>query len=122
MPSARQGNRIRFVVASVIDSLLHVTGIPHSTFDRLYYRSSPKNHTSGEHMIHCLAAMRAFTALILLAVASAAADSVVIGASKDNTLYTDATGSTSNGAGQYFFTGQSASARRALVAFDISAA
>ncbi|OGO38137.1 MAG: hypothetical protein A2W35_03715, partial [Chloroflexi bacterium RBG_16_57_11] len=41
---------------------------------------------------------------------------------KDNTLYEDATGSTSNGAGSYFFAGQTAAGqiRRAVMAFDIA--
>jgi hypothetical protein len=47
---------------------------------------------------------------------------VSIGASKDNTLYENATGGTSNGAGEYFFVGKTASGsiRRGLIAFDIS--
>lgn len=58
----------------------------------------------------------------LLGVGSASADSVLIGASQDNTLYTDGTGGLSNGAGQYFFAGQAGSARRGLVGFDVAAA
>src|SRR5262249_37685622 len=72
-------------------------------------------------MIRCGGAMPTFTAVTLFVAATAAADSVVIGASKDNTLYTDGTGRTSNGAGQYFFAGQSGSVRRAVLAFDIAA-
>lgn len=47
---------------------------------------------------------------------------VVITPTKDNTLYEDATGGTSNGAGQNFFVGQTRDGeeRRALVAFDIA--
>jgi len=47
---------------------------------------------------------------------------VVITPTKDNTLYESTTGSTSNGAGQHLFVGQTsgASTRRALVAFDIA--
>ncbi len=46
---------------------------------------------------------------------------VIITPTKDNTLYEDPTGGTSNGAGQNFFVGQTsgASKRRALVAFNI---
>lgn len=41
---------------------------------------------------------------------------------KDNTLYEDVNGQTSNGAGQYFFTGMTAqsSKRRGLIKFDLS--
>ncbi len=47
---------------------------------------------------------------------------VTLGASKDNTLYQDTTGSLSNGAGQHFFAGRTSAGfrRRALVAFDIA--
>jgi len=49
---------------------------------------------------------------------------VTIGASKDNTLYENATGTLSNGAGQRFFAGRtnqlSGSIRRGLIAFDIA--
>ncbi len=43
-------------------------------------------------------------------------------AMKDNTLYEDVTGSTSNGAGQHFFSGNTATnlKRRGLIAFDIA--
>lgn len=49
-------------------------------------------------------------------------EQVVITPTKDNTLYESTTGSTSNGAGQHLFVGQTsgASTRRALVAFDIA--
>lgn len=52
------------------------------------------------------------------------ADVVALGPSKDNTLYFDPTGSTSNGAGDFLFCGKTAgdAARRALLAFDVSAA
>jgi hypothetical protein len=54
---------------------------------------------------------------------SASAQSVTVGPTKDNTLYSSSTGSVSNGAGMYMFAGNTASgaARRALVAFDLSA-
>lgn len=51
--------------------------------------------------------------------------SVSIGSQRDNTLYEDPTGSLSNGAGQYFFTGMtnlSALRRRGLIQFDIASA
>lgn len=49
---------------------------------------------------------------------------IAIGASKDNTLYHDATGSLSNGAGQRFFAGTSGGGgvRRGLLAFDVASA
>ena len=45
-----------------------------------------------------------------------------IGPTKDNTLYEDATGSISNGSGEYFFAGRTGTGaiRRAVVAFDIA--
>lgn len=47
---------------------------------------------------------------------------VTIGASKDNTLYQDTTGSLSDGMGQHFFAGKTniGAIRRALIAFDLS--
>jgi hypothetical protein len=48
---------------------------------------------------------------------------ITIGSSKDNTLYQDPTGSTSNGAGPTFYAGLTARAgsiRRGLIAFDIA--
>lgn len=47
---------------------------------------------------------------------------VTITATKDNTLYEDASGSTSNGAGSYLFTGKTnnGSIRRALVLFSVA--
>ncbi len=47
---------------------------------------------------------------------------VVITATQDTTLYEEATGAVSNGAGQYFFAGKTAggSTRRGLLAFDLS--
>lgn len=51
---------------------------------------------------------------------------VTISPSKDNTLYENSTGSLSNGAGQYVFSGRtsqlSGSIRRGLIRFDIAAA
>lgn len=48
---------------------------------------------------------------------------VVLGASKDNTLYESSTGSLSNGAGSGFFVGKTSSSliRRGVIAFDIAA-
>lgn len=56
---------------------------------------------------------------------AASADSVTLAPSKDNTLYEDAAGALSNGAGIYFFVGRTlqpdgASLRRGLLAFDIA--
>jgi hypothetical protein len=52
------------------------------------------------------------------------ADVANVSASKDNTLYEDAQGDVSNGAGDYLFAGQSnvGVVRRALLHFDIAAA
>lgn len=52
------------------------------------------------------------------------ADVVQIGASKDNTLFEDAAGARSNGAGAHFFAGVTAQPelRRGLLAFDIAGA
>lgn len=48
----------------------------------------------------------------------------ILSPSQDNTLYEDATGSLSNGAGQYFFAGTTnvGQIRRGLIAFDLSTA
>ena len=57
--------------------------------------------------------------------ANAAAISVALGSSEDNTLYEDPTGSLSNGAGAYFFAGRTGQAtgsiRRGLIRFDVAA-
>ncbi|MGE0481243.1 MAG: DNRLRE domain-containing protein [Phycisphaerae bacterium] len=69
---------------------------------------------------------RALTALGALLVPGLAADAdvVLLSAEKDNTLYQDATGSTSNGLGDAFFVGRTASfgVRRGLLAFDLASA
>ena len=56
--------------------------------------------------------------------ANALADSVSIGASHDNTLYQDAAGALSNGAGEFFFSGNTNAnvSRRGLIMFDIASA
>ena len=64
---------------------------------------------------------------VLLAIVSmspAAAEVVEIGALKDNTLYEDLNGDVSNGAGVYFFAGNTAleEIRRGVIAFDVAAA
>jgi hypothetical protein len=64
--------------------------------------------------------------LVLLSAAfalDAAATTVQIPASKDNTLYQQASGTLSNGAGSTFFAGTNATSeiRRGLIAFDIEA-
>jgi hypothetical protein len=61
--------------------------------------------------------------LIALTAGSLAQASVIsIGSLKDNTLYEDAAGALSNGAGQRFFVGRPGSGgnRRGLIAFDIA--
>ena len=68
-----------------------------------------------------------YTWAVLLAIVSAlpaAAGIVEVGALKDNTLYEDQAGDLSNGAGIYFFTGNTAfgEIRRGVIAFDVAAA
>jgi len=61
--------------------------------------------------------------LVLVGVSTGAvADTVQLTPSKDNTLYQDDFGDTSNGQGQHFFAGRTAagSIRRGVVAFDIA--
>jgi hypothetical protein len=66
--------------------------------------------------------------LLVLASACAAldagAESVILPAARDNTLFEDAQGDTSNGAGPHLFAGRISQGRirRALVAFDFAAA
>jgi len=62
----------------------------------------------------------AFAASLLTADAFAAA--ITLTPSKDNTLYENATGNLSNGAGSYLFTGRTRNfgIRRAVLAFDLS--
>jgi spore coat protein A len=64
-----------------------------------------------------------FLALAVLASGAASAAVVSLGASKDNTIYSES-GSESNGAGSYVFAGAAKDGplRRALVAFDAAAA
>ncbi|MCI0632982.1 MAG: multicopper oxidase domain-containing protein, partial [Actinobacteria bacterium] len=63
-----------------------------------------------------------FLALAVLGSGAASADVVSLGASKDNTIYSES-GSESNGAGDYLFAGATKDGplRRALVAFDVAA-
>lgn len=65
-----------------------------------------------------------FLCLAALAIGAARADVVTIPASKDNTLYEDAAGSLSNGAGKDFFVGRTSTftntVRRAVIAFDVA--
>jgi hypothetical protein len=58
--------------------------------------------------------------LALLVGGEAIATMVTLSASQDNTLYEDVTGTTSNGAGDWFFAGNTltSQARRGLIAFD----
>ncbi len=69
--------------------------------------------------------VRLIAALLLLGgltVGQVAADQVTIGASKDNTIYSESD-DLSNGAGDYFFAGRTDNSvdRRGLLAFDVSA-
>jgi len=65
--------------------------------------------------------MGLFVTLALLPT-SGRAVAVNIPASQDNTLYENATGAVSNGAGDYFFTGRTREGfkRRAVIKFDIA--
>lgn len=56
--------------------------------------------------------------------ATVRADVVTVAADRDNTLYEDASGSLSNGAGDYFFAGNNSGSntRRGLVYFDVASA
>ena len=67
-------------------------------------------------------AVLGFTALLIAP--PAWADSVTLNPSKDNSLYQDATGQLSNGAGEFLFAGRTAQGsnflRRALLAFDVA--
>src|SRR5580765_225581 len=60
--------------------------------------------------------------LITLDASSALADVATLQAAKDNTLYQDAAGSLSNGAGQHFFAGNNDNnlTRRGVIAFNLS--
>jgi hypothetical protein len=62
--------------------------------------------------------------VVLLSYAGASAETAVINASKDNTIYQDDFGLLSNGAGQRFFAGISGNGliRRGLISFDIASA
>jgi hypothetical protein len=57
-----------------------------------------------------------------LSLSGARGNTVTLVSGRDNTLYQDPTGSLSNGAGQYFFSGTNAAGliRRSLVWFDLS--
>jgi hypothetical protein len=61
-------------------------------------------------------------ALLVAVACPVAADQVTLTPIKDNTLYERAGGTTSNGAGDYFFTGRTAESerRRGLLAFDVA--
>ena len=66
-----------------------------------------------------------YCALLLLCASMARAGEVTLTPARDNTLFQNSTGSTSNGSGQYLFAGRtgqsdSASRRRGLVQFDIA--
>lgn len=68
--------------------------------------------------------IRTAAAAVLIPAALAAAEVVTLVPVRDNTLYDDSTGATSNGAGPGFFVGanQNLIVRRGLIAFDIAAA
>ncbi len=70
--------------------------------------------------------LRASIVLAMIAIAGTplVADVVDLVSSKDNTLYTDATGAFSNGSGAFMFSGLNAAEaeRRAVVAFDLATA
>ncbi|HZP85027.1 MAG TPA: DNRLRE domain-containing protein [Chthonomonadaceae bacterium] len=81
--------------------------------------SGPVGRTDGRGGYLAMAAL-----LILLTAGShASAQTLTLVSSKDNTLYEDATGSLSNGAGANFFAGETGNGliRRGLLAFDLSA-
>ncbi len=65
-----------------------------------------------------------FVALFFVSASAAHADIVNLVSSKDNTLYENASGSVSNGAGAFFFAGRTAQGannlRRGVLAFDLS--
>ncbi len=65
----------------------------------------------------------AFVLIVLGGGTTASGDQLTVGASKDNTLYENATGSLSNGAGNAFFAGTTDNGliRRAVIDFDLSA-
>ena len=78
-----------------------------------------------EHRSASAGKAAAASLLLITATATAArADAVSIDAVKDNTLYEDPAGATSNGAGQHFFAGNTdeSAIRRGLIQFDIAAA
>ena len=82
---------------------------------------APSARRNAMRRIH-IPAISTGTALLLLFAHSAAADVITIGASKDNTLYEDSSGSLSNGAGKRFFAGlnDSGEIRRGLIEFDVA--
>jgi hypothetical protein len=71
-------------------------------------------------MRHSIPAVAAIA--LVLGAEAAGADTVVLEAVRDNTLYQSATGAASNGAGDHFFAGQASGVRRGLVAFDVASA
>ena len=80
---------------------------------------TPRGMTSRGHL-----SLLAFFALLTVALPSLCQAAIAtIPASKDNTLYQNAAGSTSNGAGEYMFTGRTSDSfvRRAVIRFDVAA-
>lgn len=68
--------------------------------------------------------IKIFLSILIIVSASniSIGQSINLGSSKDNTLYEDAGGSISNGAGNYFFTGKTAGGliRRGLISFNFN--
>lgn len=62
--------------------------------------------------------------LVLAAALPASADTVVLSASRDNTLFEDVDGELSNGVGEHLYAGRTLGSvlRRAVIAFDVAAA
>ena len=79
-----------------------------------------KNHSKSLFIIAFLISGLFFTAISVKDLFSQTTVNITV--ANDNTLYEDANGLTSNGAGQYFFTGKTAtsSLRRGLIKFDLS--
>jgi len=77
--------------------------------------------------LRAVLASAAFACLLLCLPAKAPADTVVIEATRDNTLYEDPAGALSNGQGQYVFAGRvggigGGAKRRALLRFNLAGA
>jgi len=78
-------------------------------------------------MIRRFASLSVLAVCATLHVPAVNADTAILSAAKDNTLYQNATGQLSNGAGMHFFVGRTTTllpadqrVRRGLIAFDVS--